>query len=47
MILSKTVYNKLVTKVNVIYTSGSVLKPQYNTDKLVLEKKIDDTDKSN
>ena len=35
----KTVYDKLVTKVNTINTSGFVLKTQYNTDKSGLEKK--------
>ena len=33
-------YDKLVTKVNAIVTSGFVLKTKYDTDKLVLEKKI-------
>ena len=36
----KTVYDKLVTKVNTINTSGFVLKTQYNTDKSGLEKKM-------
>ena len=35
----KTVYDKLVTKVNTINASGFVLKTQYNTDKSGLEKK--------
>ena len=35
-----TVYDKLVTKVNTINTSGFVLKTQYNTDKSGLEKKM-------
>ena len=30
MLLKKTVYDKLVTKINAVYTSGSVLKTQYN-----------------
>ena len=33
-------YDKLVTKVNTINTSGFVLKTQYNTDKSGLEKKM-------
>ena len=36
----ETVYDKLVTKVNTINTSGFVLKTQYNTDKSGLEKKM-------
>ena len=36
----KTVYDKLVTKVNHIDTSDFVLKTKYNTDKTELEKKI-------
>ena len=36
-------YDKLVTKVNNIYTSGFVLKTKYDADKLKLEKKIPDT----
>ena len=44
MILSKkTVYEKLVAKVNRINTSGLVLKPKFDTDKSDLEKKIPDT----
>ena len=39
----KSVYNKLVTKVNNIDTSGFVLKIIYDTDKSDLEKKISDT----
>ena len=38
-------YNKLVTKINNIDTSGFVLKTKYNADKSELEKKISDTDK--
>ena len=45
MLLKKTVYDKLVTKINAIYTSGSVLKTQYNTNKSSLEKEVYDTDK--
>ena len=44
-VVKKTEYNKLVTKVNAIDTSGFVLKTQYNTDKSSLEKKINDADK--
>ena len=36
---------KLVAKVNTFDTSGFILKPQYNTNKSNLEKKIDDADK--
>ena len=39
----KTVYDKLVAKVNNIETSDFVLKTKYNTDKTELEKKIPDT----
>ena len=42
-VIKKTVYNKLVTKVNNIDTSDFVLKTNYNTDKTELEKKIPDT----
>ena len=34
--------DKVVTKVNVIDNSGFVLKPKYGTDKLGIEKKIND-----
>ena len=44
-IVKKTEYIKLATKVNVIDTSGFVLKTQYNTDKSRLEKKINNRDK--
>ena len=40
MLLKKTVYDKLVAKVNNINTSDFVLKTNYNTDKTELEKKI-------
>ena len=40
MLLKKTVYDKLVAKVNNIDTSDFVLKTKYNTDKTELEKKI-------
>ena len=38
-------YDKKVTKVNTINTSGFVLKTQYNTDKSSIEKKIGCADK--
>ena len=40
--LKKTVYDKLVAKVNNIDSSDFVLKAKYNTDKTELEKKIPD-----
>ena len=40
MLLKKTVYNKLVAKVDNIDTSDFVLKTKYNTDKTKLENKI-------
>ena len=43
--LLKTVYDKLVAKVNNIDTSGFVLKTKYTADKSDLEKKIRDADK--
>ena len=39
-LLKKTVYDKLVAKVNNIDTSGFVLKTKSNTVKLDLEKKL-------
>ena len=39
-VAKKTVFDKWVAKVNVIDTSGFVLKTQYNIDKSGLEKKI-------
>ena len=42
-LLKKTVYDKLVAKVNNIDTSGFVLKTKCNADKLELEKKIPNT----
>lgn len=39
-------HDKLVNKVNAIDTIGFVSKTQYNTDKLDLEKEIDDADKT-
>ena len=40
MLLKKTVYDKLVTKVNNIDTNSFALKTKYNTDKSELENKI-------
>ena len=42
-VVKKTNYNKLVTKVDNIDTSGFVLKTKYDTDKSKLENKIPDT----
>ena len=42
-VAKKTVYDKLVAKVNNIDTSDFVLKTKYDTDKTELEKKIPDT----
>ena len=42
MLLKKTVYDKLLAKVNNIDTSDFVLKAKYNADKTELEKKIPD-----
>ena len=39
-VAKKTVYDKLVAKVNTIDTSGFVLKTKYDTDKSELEKKL-------
>ena len=44
-VAKKTVYDKLVAKVNNIDISGFVLKTKYNTEKSDLEKKISDADK--
>ena len=41
-VVKKTVYDKLVPKVNNIDTSSFVLKTKYNTDKTELENKIPD-----
>ena len=41
-VVKKTEYNKLVTKVDNIDTTGFVLKTKYDTDKSDLEKKISD-----
>ena len=46
-VVEKTVYDKLVSKVNVIDTIGFVLKAKYDTKKLDLEKKISDVDRKN
>ena len=43
MLLKKTVYDKLVAKVNNIDTSRFVLKTKYDTDKLEIENKIPNT----
>ena len=42
-VVKKTVYNKLVTKVNSIDTTGFILK--YQTDKSDLEQKLSDAKK--
>ena len=42
-VVKKTVYNKLVAKVDNIDTSDFVLKTKYNIDKTKLEKKYPDT----
>ena len=42
-VVKKDVYDKLVTKVNNIDTSGFVLKTKYDTDKSELENKVPDT----
>ena len=44
-VVKKTVYDKLVTKVNNIDTTGFGLKTKYDTDKSDLEKKISDAEK--
>ena len=43
----KTVYDKLVAKVDNIDTSGFVLKTKYNTDKSDLEKKLSHAEQKN
>ena len=43
MLLKKDMYDKLVTKVNNIDTSGFVLKTKYDIDKSELDNKIPDT----
>ena len=42
-VVKKTAYDKLVDKVNIIDTTGLVLKTTFDTDKSDLEKKIPDT----
>ena len=42
-VVKKTVYGKLVAKVNSIDTSGFVLKAKYDTDKSEIENKIPNT----
>ena len=42
-VVKKTLYDKLVAKVNSIDTSGFVLRTKYDTDKSELENKISDT----
>ena len=42
-VVKKTVYDKLVAKVNNIGTSGFVLETKYNADKTELENEIPDT----
>ena len=44
-VVKKTVYDKLVAKVNNIDTTGFVLKTKYDTNKSDLENKISDADK--
>ena len=44
-VVKKVEYNKLVTKVDNIDTTGFVLKTGYDTDKSDLEKKISNADK--
>ena len=46
-VVKKTVYDKVVTKVNNIDTTGFVLKTAYGTDKSHLEKKNSELDKKN
>ena len=44
-VVKKTLYDKLVTKVNGIDSSGFAVKTQYDTEKSGLEKKINGTEK--
>ena len=44
-VVKKTLYDKLVTKVNGIDSSGFAVKTQYDTEKSGLEKKINDAEK--
>ena len=41
-VVKKAVFDKLVAKVNIVNTSGFVLKTNYDADKSDLEKKITD-----
>ena len=45
-VVKKTVYDKLVAKVNSIDISGFVLKTKYDTGKSNLENKISNADKN-
>ena len=44
-VVKETVYDKLVVKINNIYTCAFALKTKYQTDKSGLEKQISDADK--
>ena len=44
MLLKKTLHNKLFTKVNNIDTTEFVLKTEYGTGKLDLQKKVSDAE---
>ena len=44
-VVKKTLYDKLVAKVNNLDTTGFDLKTKYDTDKAELKKKIDDFEK--
>ena len=44
-VVKKTEYNKLVTTVDNIDTTGFILKTKYDTDQSDLEKKLSDVDK--
>ena len=46
-VVKKTVYDKLVAKVNAIDTSGLVLKTKYGMSKSGLQKKINDANNKN
>ena len=43
ILLKKDVYDKLITKINNVDTSGFILKTKYGTDKSESENKIPDT----
>ena len=47
VVVKKTEYDKLVTKVNNIETTGFALKTKYDTDKPDLQRKISDAEKKN